>query len=222
MPRLIVYAILISGLLALLPPAIIARVRATPDPNPPVHIFHDMDFQTKYLPQSENTQYADGRAQRPPVLGAVARGETYVDTHYYDGVTNGQWASAMPPQVPLTVELLQRGEARFNIYCTPCHGYDGAGNGIVNQRAIALVSNAAGPVNGTVWVQAKSVHDETVVTQPLGQIFNTITHGVRNMAGYGSQIPVQDRWAIAAYVRVLQRSQNATPDQVPADRRAGL
>ncbi|HMO43359.1 MAG TPA: cytochrome c, partial [Phenylobacterium sp.] len=80
-----------------------------------------------------------------------------------------------------------------------------------------------GPVNGTTWVQAKNlVHDETVVTQPIGQIYNTITHGIRNMAGYESQISVQDRWAIALYVKALQRSQNARESDVPADLRSRL
>lgn len=86
-----------------------------------------------------------------------------------------------------------------------------------------LVSNVNGPVNDTQWVQAKNlVQDETVTVQPMGQIFHTITHGIRNMAGYASQVPVNDRWAIAAYVKALQRSQNARPDDVPADRRATL
>ena len=87
----------------------------------------------------------------------------------------------------------------------------------MNQRAMELVANTNGPVNGTVWVQAKNlVHDELVTVQPMGQLFNTITYGIRNMAGYGSQIPTEDRWAIAAYVKALQRSQNAQPSDVPA------
>jgi mono/diheme cytochrome c family protein len=104
---------------------------------------------------------------------------------------------------------LERGQQRFNIYCSACHGYAGFGDGAVNQRAMELVANAAGPVNGTQWVAAKSLHDETTRNQPVGQLFNTITHGIRNMAGYGAQIPTQDRWAIAAYVKALQLSQDA-------------
>ena len=104
---------------------------------------------------------------------------------------------------------LERGQQRFNIYCSACHGYAGFGDGAVNKRAMELVANATGPVNGTQWVAAKSLHDETTRNQPMGQLFNTITHGIRNMAGYASQIPVEDRWAIAAYVKALQLSQDA-------------
>jgi mono/diheme cytochrome c family protein len=104
---------------------------------------------------------------------------------------------------------LERGQQRFNIYCSACHGYAGYGDGAVNQRAMELVSNVNGPVNGTQWVAAKSLHDETTRHQPMGQLFNTITHGIRNMAGYGAQISVADRWAIAAYVKALQFSQDA-------------
>jgi mono/diheme cytochrome c family protein len=106
--------------------------------------------------------------------------------------------------------LLARGQERFGIYCAACHGYAGFGDGAVNQRALELVSNVNGPVNGTTWVAAKNLHDETVRTQSMGQVFNTITHGIRNMAGYGAQIPVADRWAIAAYVKALQLSQDAS------------
>jgi mono/diheme cytochrome c family protein len=181
-----------------------------------------MDLQAKFLPQTENDLFADKRSQRPAVAGSVARGEAYLDAHLYDGVVDGQWATTLPSQFTLDAKFLLRGQERFNIYCTPCHGYAGAGNGTVNQRALELVSNAEGPVHGTVWVAAKSLHDPTVTVQPIGQIFNSITHGVRNMAGYGSQVPTEDRWAIVAYVRALQLSQNASLDDVPADKRGGL
>ena len=103
-----------------------------------------------------------------------------------------------------------------------CHGYAGVGDGIVNQRAMAAMSNADGPVYGTAWVQAKSLHDPEVVDQPVGQIYNTITHGIRNMAGYGAQIPPRDRWMIAAYVKALQKSQDAMLQDVPPQERSGL
>jgi len=132
-------------------------------------------------------------------------------------VIDGQWANVLPSQIKMDFATLQRGQERFNIYCSVCHGISGGGNGIVNQRAMELVANTNGPVNGTVWVQAKNlVHDELVTVQPMGQVFNTITYGIRNMAGYGSQVPTEDRWAIAAYVKALQRSQIAQPSDVPA------
>ena len=208
-PRIIVYVLMIGGCIALIPPLVFARMRATPSPNRPIHIFWDMDFQPKYKAQAPNPLFADGRAMRPPVQGSVARGESYVDTHMYEGVVDGQWATALPASMKLDQATLERGQQRFNIYCSACHGYAGYGDGAVNQRAMELVSNVNGPVNGTQWVAAKSLHDETTRIQPMGQIFNTATHGIRNMAGYGSQISVADRWAIAAYVKALQFSQDA-------------
>ncbi len=222
MPRVILCFMLILGLLAMLPPIIAAQARSTPNPNLPINIIQDMDLQSKFKAQSENELFADGRSQRPQVAGTVARDEAYADTHFNEGTVGGQWATTNPAQVPLTLALLQRGQDRFNIYCTPCHGYSGAGDGTVNQRALELVSNVDGPVNGTVWVAAKSVHDAAVTVQPIGQLFNTVTNGVRNMAGYGSQIPIEDRWAIVSYVRALQRSQNASINDVPADKRGGV
>ena len=183
----------------------------------PIHIIQDMAFQSKYKTQAVNPMFADGNTMRPPVTNAVARGETYLDAHLYDGVIDGQWANVLPSQVKMDFATLRRGQERFNIYCSVCHGISGGGNGIVNQRAMELVANTNGPVNGTVWVQAKNlVHDELVTVQPMGQVFNTITYGIRNMAGYGSQVPTEDRWAIAAYVKALQRSQIAQPSDVPA------
>jgi mono/diheme cytochrome c family protein len=209
LPRILVYMLLIGGCLALIPPLVFARRRATPSPNRPIHIFYDMDFQPKFKTQAPNPLFADGRAMRPPVEGTVARGESYVDTHLYEGVAAGGWATTLPGSMAMDEATLQRGHQRFDIYCSACHGYAGFGDGAVNQRAMELVANANGPVNGTQWVAAKSLHDETTRNQPMGQLFNTITHGIRNMAGYGSQITVEDRWAIAAYVKALQLSQDA-------------
>jgi mono/diheme cytochrome c family protein len=209
LPRILVYMLLIGGCLALIPPLVFARMRATPSPNRPIHIFYDMDFQPKFKTQVPNPLFADGRAMRPPVEGTVARGESYVDTHLYEGVAAGGWATTLPGSMAMDEATLQRGHQRFDIYCSACHGYAGFGDGAVNQRAMELVANANGPVNGTQWVAAKSLHDETTRNQPMGQLFNTITHGIRNMAGYGSQITVEDRWAIAAYVKALQLSQDA-------------
>jgi mono/diheme cytochrome c family protein len=208
-PRILVYSLLVAGCLALIPPVVFARMRATPSPNRPIHIFWDMDFQPKFKTQVANPLFADGRAMRPPVAGTVARGEAYADSHMYEGVVDGQWATALPAGVAMDMATLERGQQRFNIYCSACHGYAGFGDGAVNKRAMELVANAAGPVNGTQWVAAKSLHDDTTRHQPVGQLFNTITHGIRNMAGYGSQIPTEDRWAIAAYVKALQLSQDA-------------
>ncbi len=209
MPRVIVFTILLLGLLALIPPAIFARMRSTPGPGRPIHIVQDMDYQPKFKTQTANPLFADGRAMRQPVPGAVARGEVMDDPHYLEGAIDGQWATEFPSQVEVNMALLDRGRERFNIYCSVCHGVAGYGDGMVNLRAMALMANADGPVDGTAWVQPKNLHLPEVAAQPVGQIFHSITNGIRNMAGYQAQIATADRWAIVAYVKALQLSQNA-------------
>ena len=209
-------------MLALVPPVVIARIRATPGPGLPVHIVQDMDIQPKFKAQTVNPLFADSRSMRPEVVGAVARGETYLNTHYNDGVVDGAWATNMPDSIGLTEKFLEYGHVRFNIYCAPCHGWNGFGNGMVNQRAMDLMDNAEGPADGTAWTQARNMHDPGWSEQPIGQIFNTITNGKNSMAGYAAQVPVRDRWAIAAFVKALQRSQNASMQDVPPSKREAL
>lgn len=226
MPRVFIFASLLLVLLLLIPPAVIASIRSKPSPNQPVRLIQDMAFQAKFKTQSLNPFFADQRAMRSPIVGAVARDHLHADAHLDAGVTGGAWADSLPPSLlegTSVPSIMQRGRERFNIYCSACHGFGGGGDGTVNQRAMELLTNVNGPVNGTTWVQAKSLtHDETITVQPIGQIFNTITHGIRNMASYEAQIPVEDRWAIALYVKALQRSQNAQLNDVPADMRNRL
>jgi len=221
-PRWMIFVAVLGGLAAAMPPFIIARVRATPDPNRAVHIFFDMDFQPKFKPQSENPLFADGRAQRYEVAGTVAQGETKLDAHRYEGVVDGKWADTLPTGLELTEAFLKRGQQRYNIHCTVCHGYAGFGDGPVNKRAMELMANTEGPVYGTAWVQAKSLHDPLVREHSIGLLYNIVTNGIRNMAGYGAQIDLEDRWAIAAYVQALQLSQNATIQDVPTELRDKL
>ena len=221
-PRWMIFVAVLGGLAAALPPFIIARVRATPDPNRAVHIFFDMDFQPKFKPQSENPLFADGRAQRYDVAGTVAKGETKLDVHRYEGVVDGKWADTLPAGLELTEAFIKRGQQRYNIHCTVCHGYAGFGDGPVNKRAMELMANSEGPVQGTAWVQAKSLHDPLVREHSIGLLYNIVTNGIRNMAGYGAQIDLEDRWAIAAYVQALQLSQNATIQDVPTELRDKL
>ena len=222
MPRVIIYTVMVLLMIALVPPVVIARVRSTPSEKRPIHIVQDMDIQPKFKTQVRNPLFADSRAMRPEMVGAVARGETYLDPHLNDGVVDGDWATMLPASIDVDMPLLERGQARFAIYCAPCHGWNGLGNGPVNQRAQELMDNAEGPPDGTIWTQARNLHDPTWSEQPVGQIFNTITNGKNSMAGYASQVPLHDRWAIAAYVKALQRSQNASMQDVPPDQRAGL
>jgi mono/diheme cytochrome c family protein len=219
MPRALIFIVMTILMLALIPPVVIGRIRATPSPNRPIHIVQDMDLQPKFKPQTKNSLFADGRSMRPEVIGAVARGETYLNTHFNDGVIDGKWATSIPASIALSSEFISFGQTRFNIYCTPCHGWDGSGQGMVNQRAMALMANALGPADSTSWSQARNLHDPEWSEQPIGQIFNTITNGNKTMAGYAAQIPTKDRWAIALYVKALQRSQNANMKDVPPGER---
>jgi mono/diheme cytochrome c family protein len=151
--------------------------------------------------------FSDGREQRLPVAGTVARGGSQLNEHLYLGKSGGGWAKSLP--MPATPQLVKRGQERFNIYCSPCHGIQGMGNGPVAKRAEALQE-------GT-WVPPTSLHADHVRAQPDGEIFNTITNGIRSMYPYGSRVPPEDRWAIILYVRALQLSQAAKVSDVPAE-----
>ena len=212
LPRPLKLALLFLGALALIPPACLFKARHSHSPLPRVHLIQDMDNQPKFRAQRINPLFADTRSDRPPVPGTVARGELRIDDHFYRGLVQGQWATSIPGEV--TPTLLQRGQERFGVYCSPCHGLAGYGDGIVAKRADRLQE-------GT-WVPPSNLHDPAVVARPDGHIFNTITHGIRTMSAYGTIVPEADRWAIVAYVRALQRSQHGSVDDVPEDLRSGL
>lgn len=120
------------------------------------------------------------------------------------------WVTDFPASLKIASALMDRGQQRFNIHCAACHGLTGAGDGLVTQRALGLQQ-------GT-WVQPTSLHAEAVTTQPVGRIFNTISNGIRKMPGYKELITPEDRWAIVLYLKALQRSQNASADDLPADK----
>lgn len=216
-PKWVIRTIVILGSLALIPPALVARARASRTDEPRIHPVLDMDNQPRFKAQQANPIFADGRAMRPPVPGTVARGELHDDDHYYRGLVNGTWATTFP--MPVTEALIRRGQERFNIYCFPCHGLDGSGRGPVAVRAETL--QEADPA-GTAWTPPLSFHEPTVRQREVGHLFNTITNGIRNMPPYGPHIPPHDRWAIVAYIRALQRSHAATIDDVPPDVRPRL
>lgn len=200
------------AVIALIPFFLIARARATRFDRPRLHLIWDMDSQPKYRSQATNAMFADGRSMRPAVPGTVAIEQLNDNEHMHRGIVNGEWANTFP--MPVTDAVLARGAARYDIYCTPCHGIDGSGNGIVAKRADRLAE-------GT-WTQPSSYHTDVVRGRPVGHLFNTITNGIRNMPPYGPQIPESDRWAIVAYVRALQKSQNATLEDVPDTERGKL
>ena len=174
---------------------------------PPLEIFPDMDRQPKLRPQQPNLMFASGRSSQEPVAGTVARGDHYesnpINTGRVTGTTN--FIATIP--VPVTEQIMARGQQRFTIYCQPCHGPQGDGNGIVKKYGYASI---------------RSLHEKIIITQGDGEIFNTITYGNKTMFPYGSQISVEDRWAIVAYVRALQRSRLGALDEVPAQLKAGL
>ncbi len=220
MPKLFIYLAIIGASILLIPPAIVARLRAMNSDKPRIHIIQDMDNQARYRFQ-QTGPFNDQRAMRRPVDGTVARGELRGDDHYDRGSLVDGFVTTYPAQITVDRALLERGRERFDIYCALCHGYAGYGDGIVHQRAMELVLNPA-ISKGTTWVQPKNLHEPEIRVQPPGEIYNSITNGVRNMAGYAAQIPTADRWAITAYVKALQRSQSAEARDVPAGRRGQL
>ena len=214
MPHWVRPAIVVVSVVGLVPFALIASARASKSTKPRVHLFFDMDNQPKFKAQAANPLFADGRAMRPPVAGAVARNELADDPRVYRGLQADRWSGSAPPwvptiPVPITGPMIRRGRERFDVYCAPCHGLSGFGDGTVANRAEKLAE-------GT-WVPPLSLHDPTVRSRPSGNIFNTITNGIRTMPAYGSQIPVADRWAVVAYVRALQRSRDARLEDLPPD-----
>jgi mono/diheme cytochrome c family protein len=182
------------SLLALSGALLLAGCRGKPFEQPPIHINPNMDYQPKYQPQEANIFFADNKANRLPVEGTVARGALATDKAYFSGKdASGNLISKSP--VALTKDLMVRGQERYTIYCQPCHGGTGDGKGIVI---------------GYGYVQPPSFHEARLVTSPDGHFYDVINNGIRSMPAYRHQVPVEDRWAIVAYIRALQKSQNAT------------
>jgi mono/diheme cytochrome c family protein len=180
--------------------------RGQPSEKPPVHLIPDMDNQPKYKAQSENDFFKNHAAMRQPVPGTVAQGQMHADAAFHTGIDeNGDTSVTSPVQTDML--LLKRGQERFNIYCSPCHSRVGDGQGIMVSRG---------------FVPPPTFHSERLRQVPDGYIFDVITHGIRNMPSYREQIPVKDRWAIIAYLRALQRSEDATIEDVPPEERKNL
>jgi mono/diheme cytochrome c family protein len=198
--------------------------------DPPMEVFPDMVRQVRVRSQAPLEFFADDRGARLPVTGTVPIGYEMprpqtiatpaavppVETHpriafsagtdYYNtGKMGDRWGTGIPVEV--TADLMRRGHERFNITCVMCHGATAAGNGIVKQLGLATVV---------------TLQDDRIRKMADGEIFNTITNGKNTMMAYGPNIPVGDRWAIIAYLRALQRSQNASIGDVPDNQRAEL
>jgi Cytochrome C oxidase, cbb3-type, subunit III len=165
----------------------------------------DMQDQPKYKNLRGSAFFTDHSSARPVVEGTVARGQLYADAVFRTGKQNGQPVATLP--MTLSRELLERGRDRYRIYCTPCHGMTGDGRGIVVQRG---------------YRQPPNFNIDRLRASPVGYFFDVQTNGFGAMMDYASQIPAADRWAIAAYVRVLQLSQSATLADVPPEERRTL
>jgi mono/diheme cytochrome c family protein len=165
----------------------------------------DMHDQPKYTPLRESSFFADGRSARTPVEGTVARGQLRDDPLLYTGEVGGEDATIFP--FPVDEAVMARGRERYDIFCSPCHARTGLGDGVVVLRG---------------YRRPPTFHDDRLRAAPVGHFFDVITNGFGAMPDYASQIKVEDRWAIAAYIRALQLSGNATLADVPADRRGAL
>lgn len=162
----------------------------------------DMWRQPRGEALAESTLFPDGAMSRPLVPGTVARGHARLDEPFYTGAMDGKWVDELP--VPLTKALLERGKERFTIYCTPCHGATGDGKGMIAQRGFQLKR----PVG--------NYHTDRLREMPLGHFYDVITNGYGTMYSYASRIEPEDRWAIVAYIRALQLSQNAAVSDADA------
>lgn len=234
LPKAFKLAIAILAIFGVFPPAMAAYKRSTTSTQTRIHPIQDMDAQVRFNAQQSITTsiFPDGKAARPQVNGTVARGDVVSDVALATGIqpvdgklpppptgTNEdgspkepEWVTAFPIEV--TDTLMARGKERYEIFCVPCHGLGGDGNGLVTRRALSLGQ-------GT-WVQPVSFHSAGVRTQPVGRIYDTITNGRRKMGGYADQVSVEDRWAIALYLRALQRSRVATPEDLDPETLSSL
>ncbi len=165
----------------------------------------DMAQQPRVKPLAASDFFADGRGARQPVAGTVARGQLREDEHLYTGKVGGQLATTFP--FPVTREVMERGQQRYNIYCAPCHGALGDGQGMIVRRGLK---------------PPPSFHIERLQQSPPGHFFDVMTNGLGAMQDYRAQVSVEDRWAIGAYIRALQLSQNATLADVPGEVRQKL
>ena len=165
----------------------------------------DMHIQPKYLPYEPTDFFGDGRSERQPVPGTIARGQLRLDELMFTGRENGVVADKFP--FPITKADLDRGRERYNVYCTPCHDYSGTGRGMIVQRGFP---------------QPPSYHIQRLRDAPAGHFFEVMTNGFGAMYSYAARVDPADRWRIAAYIRVLQLSRNAKIDDVPESERANL
>jgi mono/diheme cytochrome c family protein len=191
-------------------------LRGTRFTSSPIDVFPEWAFpgmkrQPKYKPQSESKFFADGRTDRPLPAHAVSRDPLRNDDELYEGKTaDGDWLRGFPSALTVDAKLMARGKERFTIYCQPCHGAVGDGNGITKQYGMGATP---------------TYHDARLRAIAEGEIYNTITHGKGNMLPYADKLLPEDRWAVILYVRALQRAQSGTAadvDDAAAKKTLGL
>jgi cytochrome c len=161
--------------------------------------------QAKHEPLEPSSFYPNNMSARPVIPGTVARGHLHLDRAFYTGMIGTNYITELP--LPLSADLLKRGQEGFNIYCAVCHDRTGEGNGMIVQRGFP---------------HPPSFHIDRLRKAPIGHFFDVITHGYGVMYPYASRVEPQDRWAIAAYIRVLQQSQNAALSELSAEQRQKL
>ncbi len=165
----------------------------------------DMYDQPRYEPYEYSAFFADGRSSRPPIPNTVAVGQFQDDPHFLTGMIDDQFATTLP--FPLTADVMERGRQQYNAFCMSCHGLVGDGDGLIAQRGPLVVT---------------SFHSERLRNVEVGYIFDVITNGLGRMYSHAARIPPEDRWAITAYVRALQLSQDATLDDLSPEERERL
>ena len=169
---------------------------------PPIHLNPNMDNQQKYRALEESYFFSDGSTMRKPIEGTIARGQYHENASFLTG-KNEDGSYLLNNPIELSAEVLDRGQDRFDIYCSVCHSQVGNGKGIVTQYDYPVI-----PAN---------LHDQRIREQADGEMYNTIVYGLRSMPAYGYQLKTEDVWSIIHYVRALQRSQNATFEDLPKD-----
>jgi mono/diheme cytochrome c family protein len=185
---------------AIVLPLLLSACRGQLSEKEPIHPNMNMDQQERFEPQEKNEFFPDNRAMRKPVEGTIARGNLKEDKALYYGINeDSSYVEDIP--VDVTKSFIYRGKDRYEVFCSPCHGLTGEGNGIIME-------------NNYGYVPAPSFHIERVRNESDGYLYSAIANGIRTMPSYATQIPVKDRWAIVSYVRALQKSQHVPEEEV--------
>jgi mono/diheme cytochrome c family protein len=187
----------------LVPLAMIYNAQHKTSTEPRVHLVKDMDKQARFRPQGETLAglFADGRMTRPRIEGTVGRGMLTEDEGLETGMEGGEYVTAVPSALQVDEDFVRRGQERFGIYCAPCHGFTGKGDGLVHQRAMQLAAEG-----NAQWVQPTDLGSAPVVEQADGRLYETIRMGRNTMPAYAQAIPVEDRWAIVLYMSAHHRA----------------